>query len=75
MAVIAAETCRYNTVNKLHHNIAVHFVAHFCITDILQFDIPLFSPVIQLISKTISTALFTVIFTTTCFDPKGLLSD
>jgi len=27
MAVISAETCCENTVNKIHHDIEVHFVA------------------------------------------------
>ena len=29
MAVMAAETCCENIVNKLHHNIDVHFVSCF----------------------------------------------
>jgi len=49
MAVIAAETCCENTVNKIHHDIEVHFDAYLYITDVLKLDIPLCSRIIYLI--------------------------
>jgi uncharacterized protein YlbG (UPF0298 family) len=47
MTVIAAETCCKNVVNKLGHNIEVHFVSYLYITDILKLDVPLCSRIIS----------------------------